>query len=243
MSIPTGLYVSLSAQIALQKRLETIADNVANANTVGFRATGIKFEDVVTGTGDKSVDFASQGTNFLSGKAGGLTRTGDPYDFAVQGDAWFGIATPAGTVMTRDGRFTVSPAGELVTHEGYAVLDAGGAPIQLNPNDGPPAAGKDGTLRQNGKLVAAIGLFSFDPGPNFQRFGNSGVIPTGRPTPVVDDTTVGVEQGFLEQSNVDPMREMARLIMVQRTFEDTASLVRKSEATLDDAIKTLGSKT
>jgi flagellar basal-body rod protein FlgF len=57
----------------------------------------------------------------------------------------------------------------------------------------------------------------------------------------VDDSTVGVEQGFLEQSNVDPMREMARLIMVQRTFEDTASLVRKSEATLDDAIKTLGS--
>ncbi|MBN9067866.1 MAG: flagellar basal-body rod protein FlgF [Rhizobiaceae bacterium] len=241
--MPTGLYVSLSAQMALQKRLETIADNVANANTVGFRATGIKFEDVVTGTGDKSVDFASQGTNFLSGKAGGLTRTGDPYDFAVQGDAWFGIATPAGTVMTRDGRFTMSPAGELVTHEGYAVLDAGGAAIQLNPNDGPPVAGKDGTLRQDGKLVAAIGLFTFDAGPNVQRFGNSGVIPAGRPVPVVDDATVGVEQGFLEQSNVDPMREMARLIMVQRTFEDTASLVRKSEATLDDAIKTLGSKT
>ncbi|MGN6764284.1 MAG: flagellar basal-body rod protein FlgF [Rhizobiaceae bacterium] len=241
--MPTGLYVSLSAQMALQKRLETIADNVANANTVGFRATGIKFEDVVNGTGDKSVDFASQGTNFLSGKAGGLTRTGDPYDFAVQGDAWFGIATPAGTVMTRDGRFTMSPAGELVTHEGYAVLDAGGAAIQLNPNDGPPVAGKDGTLRQDGKLVAAIGLFTFDAGPNVQRFGNSGVIPAGRPVPVVDDATVGVEQGFLEQSNVDPMREMARLIMVQRTFEDTASLVRKSEATLDDAIKTLGSKT
>jgi flagellar basal-body rod protein FlgF len=121
------------------------------------------------------------------------------------------------------------------------VLDAGGAPIQLNPNDGPPVAGKDGTLRQNGKLAAALGLFTFDSGPNFQRFGNSGVIPTSRPTPVVDDATVGVEQGFLEQSNVDPMREMARLIMVQRTFEDTASLVSKSEATLDDAIKTLGS--
>jgi flagellar basal-body rod protein FlgF len=242
MAIPTGLYVSLSAQMALQKRLDTIADNVANANTIGFRATGIKFEDVVTGSGQNSVDFASSGTNFLSGKGGAMSRTGDPYDFAIQGDAWFGIQTPAGTVMTRDGRFTVSPNGELVTHEGYGVLDAGGAPIQLNANDGPPVAGKDGTLRQGGKLVAAIGLFTFNPGPNFQRFGNSGVIPTGRPTAVVDDSTVGVEQGFLEQSNVDPMREMARLITVQRTFEDTASLVHESESSLDDAIKTLGSK-
>ncbi|MGN6467224.1 MAG: flagellar basal-body rod protein FlgF [Rhizobiaceae bacterium] len=240
--MPTGLYVSLSAQMALQKRLDTIADNVANANTIGFRATGIKFEDVVAGSGQNSVDFASSGTNFLSGKGGAMSRTGDPYDFAIQGDAWFGIQTPAGTVMTRDGRFTVSPNGELVTHEGYGVLDAGGAPIQLNANDGPPVAGKDGTLRQGGKLVAAIGLFTFNPGPNFQRFGNSGVIPTGRPTAVVDDSTVGVEQGFLEQSNVDPMREMARLITVQRTFEDTASLVHESESSLDDAIKTLGSK-
>jgi flagellar basal-body rod protein FlgF len=242
MSIPTGLYVSLSAQMALQKRLDTIADNVANANTVGFRATGVKFEDVMTGTGDKSVDFASSGTNFLSGKAGALTRTGDPYDFAARGDAWFGIATPAGTVMTRDGRFTIGANGELTTHEGYAVLDAGGAPIQLDPNAGPPVAGKDGTLRQGGKLVGAIGLFTFDPGPNFGRFGNSGVIPSGRPVPAVDDPKFGVEQGFLEQSNVDPMREMAKLITLQRTFEDTASLVRKSETTLDDAIKTLGSK-
>lgn len=242
MAIPTGLYVSLSAQMALQKRLETIADNVANANTIGFRATGIKFEDVVTGSGDKSVDFTSSGTNFLSGKAGALTRTGDSFDFAVQGDAWFGIQTPVGTVMTRDGRFTISPNGELTTLDGYAVLDAGGAPLQLNPNDGPPVAGKDGTLRQNGKLVGAIGLFTFDAGPNVQRFGNSGVIPAGQPVPVVDNSTVGVEQGFLEQSNVDPMREMAKLIMVQRTFEDTASLVHQSEASLDDAIKTLGSK-
>jgi flagellar basal-body rod protein FlgF len=241
MAIPTGLYVSLSAQMALQKRLDTIADNVANANTVGFRATGIKFEDVVTGSGQKSVDFASSGTNFLSRKAGAMSRTGDPYDFAVQGNAWFGIQTPAGTVMTRDGRFTISPSGELVTHEGYAVLDAGGAPLQLNASEGPPVAGKDGTLRQNGKLVGALGLFTFDPGPNVQRFGNSGVIPTGRPSPVVDDSTVGVQQGYLEQSNVDPMLEMAKLIAVQRTFEDTASLVHESEATLDDAIKTLGS--
>lgn len=241
MPMQTGLYVSLSAQMALQKRLDTIADNVANANTIGFRATGVKFQDLVSGTGDKSVDFASSGANFLSGQAGALNKTDDPFDFAVQGDAWFGISTPAGVVMTRDGRFTMNSNGQLVTHEGYPVLDAGGAPLQLNPNDGPPVAGKDGTLRQSGKLIGAIGLYTFKPGPDVQRFGNSGVIPASPPVPVVDHPEVGVEQGFVEESNVNPMLEMSKLITVQRTFEDAATLIRDSESTLDDAIKTLGS--
>ena len=99
-----SLYVALSSQIALERRLDTIADNVANASTIGFRATGVKFEDVVSGSGPKSVSFASSGKTYLSGAHGAMTQTGNPFDFAVQGDAWFGIDTPAGTVMTRDGR-------------------------------------------------------------------------------------------------------------------------------------------
>ncbi|MBA3447606.1 MAG: flagellar hook-basal body complex protein, partial [Pseudaminobacter sp.] len=83
-----GLYVALSSQIALERRLNTIADNVANASTIGFRATGVRFEDVVTGLGDKSVSFASTGDTYLSSKKGALTETGNPFDFAIQGDAW-----------------------------------------------------------------------------------------------------------------------------------------------------------
>ena len=64
-----SLYVALSSQIALERRLDTIADNVANAITVGFRATGVKFEDVVSGTGQKSVSFASPGNTYLSTRA------------------------------------------------------------------------------------------------------------------------------------------------------------------------------
>jgi len=242
MSIQTGLYVSLSAQIALQKRLETLADNVANANTAGFRATGVKFEDLVHGLGSRSVEFASTGTDFLSPRGGALERSGDAFDFAVQGDAWFAIATPAGTVMTRDGRFTMLGTGELVTHEGYAVLDAGGAPLQLDPTGGAPDAGRDGTLLQNGKPVGAIGLFQFDPGENVRRFGNSGVIPNGAPEPIVDRADIGVLQGFVEQSNVNPVLEMTHLIAVQRAFENAATLIRDSESSLDDAVKQLGQK-
>ncbi|MDX8536357.1 flagellar basal-body rod protein FlgF [Mesorhizobium abyssinicae] len=237
-----SLYVALSSQIALERRLDTIADNVANASTIGFRATGVKFEDVVSGTGPKSVSFASSGNTYLSTAHGSMTETGNPFDFAIQGDAWFAIETPGGTVMTRDGRFSMNENGELMSIEGYPVLDGGGAPIQLDPRNGPPKAGADGSLRQNDQLVGAIGLYNFDPGQNFVRYGNSGIVPARTPEPVTDRADVGVAQGFLEESNVNPVQEMTRLIMVQRAFENTAALMRQTDSTTDDAIKTLGSK-
>lgn len=236
-----GLYVSLSAQMALEKRLTTIADNVANMSTVGFRATEVRFNDVVTGVGRNAISFASAGETYLSTRSGSMRETQSPFDFAIQGDAWFGIDTPAGTVMTRDGRFTMNDSGQLITHEGYPVLDAGGAQIQLDPRNGPPEVGRDGVIHQNGQLVSSIGLFTFSPGENFQRFGNSGVIPNGAPEPAVDRSNVGIAQGFLEESNVNPVQEMTRLIMVQRSFEDAMALTRQTETSVDDAVKTLGS--
>ncbi|MER8750879.1 flagellar basal-body rod protein FlgF [Mesorhizobium sp. M1050] len=237
-----SLYVALSSQIALERRLDTIADNVANASTIGFRATGVKFEDVVSGTGSKSVSFASSGKTYLSGAHGALSETGNPFDFAVQGDAWFAIDTPVGTVMTRDGRFSMNENGELMSMEGHAVLDAGGSPIQLDPRNGPPKAGADGSLRQNGQLVGSIGLYKFDPGENFVRYGNSGIVPARTPEPVTDRSDIGIAQGFLEESNVNPVLEITRLIMVQRAFENTAALMRQTDSSTDEAIKTLGSK-
>lgn len=237
-----GLYVALSSQVALEKRLNTIADNVANSSTVGFRATGVRFEDVVSGLDDNAVSFVSTGDTFLSTASGPLRETGNPFDFAIKGTAWFGMETPAGTVMTRDGRFTLTENGDLVTLEGHPVLDAGGAPIQLDPTNGPPTAGADGSLRQGDRLVGALGLFSFDPGTNFVRYGNSGVVPAGEPEPLVDRLEAGVVQGFLEESNVNPMLEITRLVMVQRAFENGAALLRDTESSYDEAIKTLGSK-
>ena len=198
-----SLYVALSSQIALERRLTTLADNVANSGTVGFRATQVKFEDVVTSLDSNSISFVSTGGTYLSAAKGGFRQTDNPLDFAIRGDAWFALQTPGGTVMTRDGRFTMLDTGELVSIEGYPVLDAGGAGIQLDPAGGEPAVGSDGFLRQNGQQV-------------------------------------GVVQGFVEDSNVNPVLEMTRLIMVQRAFESAQSMIRETESTYDEAVKTLG---
>jgi flagellar basal-body rod protein FlgF len=237
-----GLYVSLSSQIALEKRLNTIADNVANAGTVGFRATGVKFESLVDGKGDNAIAFSSTGDTYLSRKTGGMRQTGNPLDFAIQGTGWFGIDTPAGLVMTRDGRFTMLETGALVSAEGYPVVDAGGAPILLDPRGDRPVAGADGALRQNGNLIGAIGLYDFDPGSNFVRFGNSGILANSPPEPIVDRSDSGVAQGFVEESNVNPVLEISRLIMVQRAFENVAAATRATETTLGEAVRTLASK-
>ncbi len=236
----SGLYVALSAQVALEKRLTTIADNVANANTVGFRATEVKFEDVVSGLGNDSVSFVSPGSTYLSTKSGGIKQTGNPLDFAVRGEAWFALDTPAGPVMTRDGRFTMLDTGELVSIEGHPVLDAGGAAIQLDPGAGAPEAGADGMLRQNGQPIGAIGLFDFVPGEDFVRYGNSGLVPAAPPEAIVDRGDVGLVQGFVEESNVNPVLEMTNLIMVQRAFENAAAIVRDSDKSLGEAVKAIG---
>lgn len=235
-----GLYVALSSQIALEKRLSTIADNMANATTVGFRKTGVKFEDVLTGLTTASVDFVSPGTTFMPDQGGPIRETGNPFDFSVQGEGWFAIDTPVGMVMTRDGRFTMLNTGDLVTLQGYPVLDAGGAPIQLDPEGGPPEAGADGSLRQQGNLVGALGIYRFQPGADFQRYGNTGIIPVGRPEALVDRQDIGVAQGFVEESNVNAVQEMMRLIQVQRAFDNITALMRDGENALGQAISTLG---
>jgi flagellar basal-body rod protein FlgF len=238
----TGIYVALSSQIALEKRLTTIADNVANANTVGFRATEVKFDQVMKKAGKVEVEYVGQGAEFLSTQNGALTPTGNTLDFAIRGTSFFQIQTPQGAALTRDGRFSLTPTGNLVTVEGYPVLDAGGSPIQVPTGQGDLGVGRDGVIHVDGRTVASLGLFDADLKTDFTRVGNSAVIPASAPQAVVDRVDAGVLQGFTEESNVNPIQEMIQLITVQRNFEDVSALVQKSEGTLEDAIKTLGSR-
>ncbi|MCB5202642.1 flagellar basal-body rod protein FlgF [Neorhizobium sp. T786] len=240
----SGLYVGISSQIALERRLNTIADNMANMNTVGFRATEVKFDEVLSSTKNElnaKVAFVTQGNDYLSTRPGQMQQTGNSLDFAIKGDAWFSIDTPAGDVLTRDGRFTMQETGALVSLMGYPVLDAGGAPIQLNRNGGPPEVGADGRITQDGVPVATLGLFTADVSEGFIRADNSGVITVDVPQPVVDNFQISVVQGYIEGSNVNGISEMTQLIQVNRAFEGISSLMRDTEATFGEAIKTLGS--
>jgi flagellar basal-body rod protein FlgF len=239
----SGLYVSLSGQVALQRRLETIASNVANMNTVGYRADGVTFATELARAGDSQVAFASAGPDFISRENGPLSKTDNPLDVAVQGDGWFAIQTPNGVAYTRDGRMRISETGALQTVNGFQVLDAGGAPIALDANAGPPTISADGMITQDSKQISAIGLFSIPNDARLTRTVNSGVIPNKPATPILDFTQNGVIQGTVEGSNVNPILEMSKLISVTRSFDSISNAMAQSESSLQDAIKTLGSST
>jgi len=235
-----GLYVALSAQVALERRLETIAGNVANMNTVGYRAEGVSFETEVARAGENRIDYVSSGTSFISRQTGASIKTGNPLDVAVQGAGWIAISTADGIAYTRDGRMRISETGVLQTLNGNGVLDAGGAPIMLNPAAGAPTISGDGMIAQDGKQVGAIGLFEIDDDAKLTRTENSGVMPDKPATPILDFTKNGIVQGFVEGANVNPIEEMTKLIAVTRAFDGVNSQVSQTEASLQEAIKTLG---
>jgi flagellar basal-body rod protein FlgF len=236
----TNFSVGLSAQIALQRRLESIANNVANATTVGFRAEEITFESLLSRTTLDPVSFASAGETYLSRRSGEFVKTDNPFDVAIEGDAWMGMQTPAGRVYTRDGRTRMTETGELLTLNGHAVLDAGSAPIRLDPNAGPPRIARDGTITQNNRQIGAIGLFKIDDKAILKRFENSGVIPDKPATPALEFIKVGMHQGYTERANVNPVMEMSRLIMVQHAFDAVVSSLKDSDSAQQEAIRTLG---
>ena len=236
-----NLYVSLSAQVALEKRLDTVASNIANMSTAGYRADGVSFSSVLSKAGDRPATFVGTGTNYISRAQGSATQTDNPFDVAVQGDAWFAIKTPDGTAYTRDGRMQMSQTGELKTLNGYPVLDAGGAGMLLEPDSGPPMIAADGMISQGGRQIGAIGLFQIPDDAKLSRYDNSAVFTDKPATAVIDFSRTGVAQGFSEGSNVNPILEMTKLIQIQRTFDGIENTSQASESSLQDAIKTLGS--
>lgn len=236
----SALYVSLSAQVALDKRMETIANNLANMKTAGFRADAVKFESAMSRAASQPVAFAASGENYISRKPGSVTRTENTLDVAVVGSSWMAFNGPNGPVYTRDGRMQLAGGGELQTVSGFPVLDSGGMPIIIDPEGGPPTITRNGSIMQGNNQVGVLGLYEISPAARLERFGNSGVIPDRAATPVVDFLNTGFQQGFVEDSNVDSLSELTQLINATRSFQSVTSLIEGSEGTMQNAIRTLG---
>lgn len=236
----SAFYVSLASQVALDKRLTTIAENVANASTTGYRATGVSFDTVLSRTSATPTAYASAGPDFISRAAGGLTKTDNPLDVAVIGDAWLAIQTPQGVAYTRDGRMQMLETGEVQTLLGFPVLDAGNSPIVLDPTAGPPMIFRDGMINQGDRQVGAIGLFEIDDGATLRRGVNSSVIPSAPATAVVNFSRNGVAQGHLESANVNPVSEITRLILAHRAFEHSSAAYDMMDSSHRNAVRMLG---
>ena len=130
--------------------------------------------------------------------------------------------------------------GELQTLAGYSILDPGNAPIVLDPNAGLPKISRDGMISQSGSNVAALGLFAIDTTKGYARHDNAAIIPAKPGSLMPAGPNDGIVQGFVEESNVNPITEMTKLIAVTRAFEALQSSTEDTEASLKRAIQVLG---
>lgn len=231
-------YTALTRQSGLMREMQVIANNIANASTTGFRAEGVMFSEHVKALGpdSPSLSMATAEVRETVMTQGSLTQTGGAFDLAIEGDGFFLIETPNGQRLTRAGSFGPNENGDLVTHEGYPVLDAGGAPVFVPQGVGRIGIGADGTISAGGQPIGQIGLF-IPTDPN-QMIRESGIMfdAQGGFEPAPDGRTL---QGFLEESNVNPILQISRMIEVQRAYEMGQSFLDKEHERIRGVIQTV----
>ena len=238
----SALYVALSAQVALSNRLETVARNVANMNTAGYRADEVKFAEMISKAGQDQVSFATGGEMYISRQGGSLNKTDNPLDLAIEGEAWFAIRDANGNLSyTRDGRLKITEDGALQTLTGQQILGTGGQPIALDPEAGSPLISQSGDIIQgeNG-VVGQIGLFLIPSEAKLTRKENSAVVSELPAVPVQVFDKNGVRQGYVEGANINPVREMTKMIMISRAFESATKMIDTSNESQEKAIRELG---
>lgn len=232
-------YVALSRQAGLLKEMETVAQNIANVSTGGYRREGVIFSEFISSTGRYSPSLSLGDANVRTTDLtqGGLTQTNGTFDFAIEGEGFFLVGTPEGDRLTRAGSFTPSPEGILVAPDGATLLDAGGAPVFAPAGVADIAVGADGTLSADGAPLAQIGLWTAQDPNQMTRVDGVRFDPGDGVVPVENSRIL---QGFVEQSNVDPVTELARMIEVQRAYELGASFLDREDERVRGAIRIIG---
>jgi flagellar basal-body rod protein FlgF len=230
-------YTTLTRQSGLMSEMQVIAHNIANASTSGFRREGVVFSEYITRMGDApSLSMAYGNARHVDLGQAGLSATGGTFDLGLQGEGFFLVATPQGERLTRAGAFTPSGEGVLVTPDGYPLLDAGGAPVAVPPGARSISISSDGTMSADGAPVAQIGLWR--PVDPLSLRHQAGALFSADATEPTDSALM--RQGFLEDSNVDPVSEIARMIQVQRAYELGQKFLDTEDARHKSVIETLG---
>ena len=228
--------VALTRQSGLWKEMSLVANNIANSTTIGFRREAMIFAEHLSDLGGGARLSAAYGTaRWMDQRQGDLVATQGELDFAIQGEGFFLLQAPEGQRLTRAGNFSRSDAGVLVSAEGFALLDEGGSEIFLPP-DAKASLARDGTLSLAGRAIARLGLWLPENPLEISHQAGS-QFTAGALTPLDNPQ---IFQGFLEESNVDPLGEMARLIEVQRGYEMAQKFLEAEDSRSRNVIQTLG---
>lgn len=237
--------VGLSQQMATNRAMEVVANNLANLATPAFKREAVQFEQYVVpvqgtgaeGGGTVNVSLVLDRGVVRDLSDGRLEQTGGSLDVAIGGKGYFVVQTPQGERYTRNGHFKLDEQGRVVTDDGYQVQSDGGA-ITLQPQDGDLRIARDGTLSTDLQLLGKLRIVQFADERALKKAGSSlydadGQAPEAAAKP-------SVSQGMLERSNVEPVIELAHMVEVMRAYQASADLTKSGEDLLKSAIEKLG---
>jgi len=244
--VENSFLVGLSQQMAANRAMEVIANNLANLSTPAFKRESIRFEQYVVPVaateaepGDTvNVSFVYDRGVSRDLSEGRFEQTGSPLDMSIDGPGYFVVQTPTGERYTRNGHFKLDDQGRVVTEDGNQVQSDAGA-ITLQPQDGDLRVGNDGTLSTDTQLLGKLRVVTFADERALRKAGGSLYDADGQPAQAA--TQPRVRQGMMERSNVEPVIEISRMIEIMRAYQASADLTKSGEELLKQAIEKIGS--
>jgi flagellar basal-body rod protein FlgF len=235
--------IAASRLIAQQRALDVTADNIANANTPGYKAVRVQFSDWISRQhnagsprGGETIAYTQDRATWRDFQPGPLSHTGNPLDLAITDAGFFTVSTPQGTRLTRAGRFGLLPDGTVADGAGNALLNTNGQPIQLSPADTQITVAGDGTLSSENGQIARIGVVQPDNPMQLHAVGGDKLSSDSATSPVEQPKLV---QGSVEDSNVQPMLEMVRMMNDLREFQYVTQMVEAEDQRQQSAIDKL----
>jgi flagellar basal-body rod protein FlgF len=236
-------YIVLSRLAAQLRATNVLANNIANADTPGYRAERPVFAQVLerqrdgagAGPGDRAVAYALDRATWRDTAPGPVSTTGNPLDVAIRGDGFFAVETPRGERYTRAGRFQLDGQRRIADADGNLVLDARGTPIQLAGNDSRIEVQGDGTVRSENGALGRLRVVRFED-PQAMRPEGSRLFAAGEDAAPEAMERPNLVQGAVEGSNVSAIQEITRLTMEQRGFEFTAQFAEREGERLQTAV-------
>jgi len=241
---------AISGALNEKIRLETIANNLANINTVGFKADRAAFSETIktgivknTTESDKNTPFLPNyepfriGTDFSPGQ---LKYTGNPLDIALEGNGFFSIETPDGIQFTRKGNFTINSEGILVTKDGLPVLGKGG---KITIDGKSLSVDEQGNIYMDGKQIDAFKLIDFPKPYNLLKTGGTLFKSADENIQGTDAKNIKVNQGVVESSNVNGIQAMTEMIDTLRGYESYQKIIQFFHYIDEKAINDVGKLT
>ena len=254
-----GLYTAYTGMINEQHRMDTMTNNLANSTTVGFKKEGttsqsfdallaVKIKDTSEpANSPKPIGYNTPGVkigeNYTDYSQGSFKITDNPTDLALSGEGFFCIefknkAGETSTKYTRDGSFTLTQEGYLVTKDGDYVIGANDGRIRLNPLLD-VSVDSQGRILQNDAVVASIKLVDFQDYNYLKKYGENLLEPVEGAT-IINNPDCKVYSGYLEMSNVNIVTEMVDLIAITRQYESNQKIIRTIDDSLQIAANQLG---